>query len=35
MFPHRNFHKYTLTTSDGKTYNQIYLILIDKGCIQI
>jgi hypothetical protein len=23
MLPHRNIHKYTLTSSDGKTHNQI------------
>jgi len=30
MFPHRNFHMYTWTSPDGKTYNQIDPILIDK-----
>ena len=30
MFPHRNIHKYTCTSSDGKTHNQIDHILIDR-----
>jgi len=30
MFPHQNIHKYTWTFPDGKTYNQIRHILIDK-----
>ena len=30
MFPHRNIHEYTRTSSDGKTQNQIDHILIDR-----
>ena len=31
MFPHWNIHKYTRTSHDGKTHNQIEHILIDRS----
>jgi hypothetical protein len=30
MIPHRNTHKYTWTSPDGKTHNQIDHVLIDR-----
>jgi hypothetical protein len=30
MFPHQNIHKFTWTSSVGKTHNQIDQILIDR-----
>jgi hypothetical protein len=30
MFPHRNIHKYTWTSANGKTHNQIGHILVDR-----
>jgi len=30
MFPHRNIHKYTWTSPDGKTQNKIYHVLISR-----
>jgi hypothetical protein len=30
MFPHRNIHKYTWTSPDGKPHSQIDYVLIDR-----
>jgi hypothetical protein len=30
MFAHRNIHKYTWTSPDGKTHNQIDRIIVDR-----
>jgi len=32
MFPHQNSHKYSWTSPDGKTHNQIDHILMDRRC---
>jgi hypothetical protein len=31
MFPHHSIHKYTWTSPDGKTHNQIHRVLIEDG----
>jgi len=35
MFPHRNIHKYTWTSLDGKTHNQIDHVLLDRRWLSI
>ena len=30
MIPHRNIHKYTWTSTDGKTHNQVYHTWIER-----
>jgi hypothetical protein len=32
MFPHHSIHKYTWTSPEEKTHNQIYDVLIDRRC---
>jgi hypothetical protein len=32
MLPHRNIHKFTVTSPDGKTHNQMDNILIHRRC---